>query len=174
MDSDRINQWLTLGANIGVLTGLFLLVFEIRQNTELMRAQISMERTTANRQIFSDWANGGELVPIEVMLFEQVEGFPLAVGWSDLLTPEERRRYEYRMFSRSEELRNDWYQCSVGLVAEEICVRELRVRMRNNLHRFYELNINFARAQASYVAEMQELARELGLPPTNDDGRWNK
>ena len=33
MNSDRINRWLTLGANFGVLIGLALLVFEIQQNT---------------------------------------------------------------------------------------------------------------------------------------------
>jgi hypothetical protein len=33
MESDKVNRWLTLGANIGVIVGLLLLVFEIRQNT---------------------------------------------------------------------------------------------------------------------------------------------
>ena len=40
MDSDRLNRWLTLGANIGVLIGLALLIFEIRQNHDLMQAQV--------------------------------------------------------------------------------------------------------------------------------------
>jgi len=35
MNTDRVNKWLTLGANVGVLAGLILLVAEIRQNTEL-------------------------------------------------------------------------------------------------------------------------------------------
>lgn len=39
MDSDRLSRWLTLGANIGVLIGLLLVVFEIRQNSDLMRLQ---------------------------------------------------------------------------------------------------------------------------------------
>jgi hypothetical protein len=34
MDSDRINRWLTLGANIGVLIGIVFLAVEIRQNRE--------------------------------------------------------------------------------------------------------------------------------------------
>ena len=85
MDADRVNRWLTMVAILGVLIGLFLLVFEIRQNTDLMRAQIAMQRTISTREIYSDWANGGELIPIEVKLFEQLEDFPLAVGWSSLL-----------------------------------------------------------------------------------------
>jgi hypothetical protein len=39
MDADSLNQWLSLGANIGVLAGIFLLIFEIRQNRQAIRAQ---------------------------------------------------------------------------------------------------------------------------------------
>jgi hypothetical protein len=39
VDSERINRWLTLTANIGILIGVALLVFEIRQNSDLMRLQ---------------------------------------------------------------------------------------------------------------------------------------
>ena len=39
MEPDKVNRWLTLGANIGVLIGLALVAFEIRQNSDLMRLQ---------------------------------------------------------------------------------------------------------------------------------------
>ena len=45
MNADNVNKWLTLGANIGVVIGLVLLVVEIGQNTEMMRAQINQSRT---------------------------------------------------------------------------------------------------------------------------------
>ncbi len=93
MDTDKLNRWLTLTANVGVLVGLILLLFEIGQNTDLMRAQIAMDRSVSQTEILSDWANGGEIVPIEVKLFEQVDEFPRAIGWTDLLTAEEKRRY---------------------------------------------------------------------------------
>lgn len=41
MDMDRLNRWITLGANVGILIGLILVVYEIRQNSALVRAQIS-------------------------------------------------------------------------------------------------------------------------------------
>jgi hypothetical protein len=44
VDSDRLNRWLTLGANIGVLVGIAFLAIEIRQNTEMTRAQITQSR----------------------------------------------------------------------------------------------------------------------------------
>ncbi len=45
MNVEKINTWLTLGANVGVAVGLVLLYFEISQNTEMMQAQINQSRT---------------------------------------------------------------------------------------------------------------------------------
>ncbi len=45
MNADNVNRWLTLSANIGVVIGLVLLIVEIGQNTEMMRAQINQSRT---------------------------------------------------------------------------------------------------------------------------------
>jgi len=45
MNTDNVNKWLTLSANIGVVIGLVLLIIEIGQNTEMMRAQINQSRT---------------------------------------------------------------------------------------------------------------------------------
>jgi len=172
MNTDRLNRWLALGANVGVLIGLILLVYEVRQNSDLMRAQISMERTTTNMQILADFANGGDLIPIDVKLQERVEGFPGALGWSEILTAEEKRRYEFWMYVRLTELNNDWFQCAEGLVPPETCRKEVRASMRRSLHRFYELGISFARSESSFIVAMQELAREEGLPEINDDGTW--
>jgi hypothetical protein len=47
MNSDRINQWLRLAANIGVLVGLILLIVELRQNLDTVRAQTRNEISTA-------------------------------------------------------------------------------------------------------------------------------
>ena len=172
MDTDKANRWLTLGANVGVFIGLILLLIELRQNTDQMRAQIAMERTSNSMQYLSSWANGGEVARIEAKLFDQVDGFPFALGWSDILTAEEKRRYEFRVISRSIELKNDWFQCAEGLVNEESCRREVRARMGRNLHRVYELGFGLESSQTSYIEAMQELALELGLPAVNDDGTW--
>ncbi len=172
MDTDKANRWLTLGANVGVVIGLILLLIELRQNTDQMRAQIAMERTSNSMQYLASWANGGEVARIEAKLFDQVDGFPLALGWSDILTTEEKRRYEFRVISRSIELNNDWFQCTVGLVNQEVCQREVLARMRRNLHRFYELGLGFERSQSNYIKAIQKLALEVGLPIVNDDGTW--
>ena len=38
---EKLNKWLTLGANLGVIAGLIFLAFQIRQNTSQMRADAS-------------------------------------------------------------------------------------------------------------------------------------
>ena len=39
METDRLTRWLTLGANLGVLIGLLLLVGEIRQTNSIAKAE---------------------------------------------------------------------------------------------------------------------------------------
>ena len=44
MNSDQVDKWLTPGANIGVLAGIALILIELDQNADLMRAQLVQER----------------------------------------------------------------------------------------------------------------------------------
>ena len=44
METDRVNRWLTLGANVGVIAGLILLAAEIKQSTEVSEMQFYIER----------------------------------------------------------------------------------------------------------------------------------
>lgn len=34
---EKTNRWLTLVANLGVVAGLFILIFEVNQNTSALR-----------------------------------------------------------------------------------------------------------------------------------------
>ena len=74
MDSDRVNRWLTLGANIGVLIGIILLVVELDQNRDMMRSQIRY-------QVFQDEANYNLAVATDRQLVETIyqagQGEPL-------------------------------------------------------------------------------------------------
>ncbi len=79
MNADNVNKWLTLSTNFGVVIGLILLIVEIGQNTEMMRAQINQSRTDtaiSEQQAFfnSDYMpailkkrNGGEQLSEEEM-----------------------------------------------------------------------------------------------------------
>lgn len=42
--TEWLNRWLTLAANIGVVLGLIILIFEVRQNASLSRTEMQVER----------------------------------------------------------------------------------------------------------------------------------
>ena len=63
MDTDNINKWLTLGANIGVLIGLVLLLIELDQNSDLVRAQIHQARSDAHVWMKQESADSEFLLP---------------------------------------------------------------------------------------------------------------
>jgi quercetin dioxygenase-like cupin family protein len=44
---ERTNRWLTLGANLGVLLGLVVLIIEVRQNAALSRISLEAERAAS-------------------------------------------------------------------------------------------------------------------------------
>jgi hypothetical protein len=81
MDSDRLNRWLTLGANLGVLVGIIILAVEIRQNSDLARLQFSDDRRAT-------WQQG------EMVLF----GDSIAEVWEkSVLNPESLSLSETRI-----------------------------------------------------------------------------
>jgi len=41
MNTERLNSWLTLLANVGVLIGLFVVILELRQSTDVAQAQMA-------------------------------------------------------------------------------------------------------------------------------------
>ena len=73
MDSDRLNRWLTLVANIGVLIGLALLVIEIRQSNLLALAEIEQTRSDSLLQWRREWVTDDHIVP---MLLERTSILP--------------------------------------------------------------------------------------------------
>ena len=48
MNTDRLNRWLTLAANLGVLAGLIVLIMEIRQSSAIAEAQFYLDQVEQN------------------------------------------------------------------------------------------------------------------------------
>jgi hypothetical protein len=46
MKTDAINRWLSLAANIGVMLGLVLVAYQIRQDVELTKVQLFSDATS--------------------------------------------------------------------------------------------------------------------------------
>lgn len=102
MKTDRLMRWLTIGANLGVLIGLLLLIAELNQNRDMMRAQIRHElamgivdllQTPASNQQLADvlfrGISGEELTPSELFQFEMRTN-ALFRYWEDV-------HYQYRV-----------------------------------------------------------------------------
>ena len=118
MNPGKLNDWLTLGANIGVMIGLLLLIVEIRQNTEMMRAQINQSRTEA-AQSEQQATYNSDYIPAILAKVDSGQG----------LTDEELRRYRPYLRSFNRNMDNQLWQYNQGLLGENI-PRSLRGAVR--------------------------------------------
>jgi len=107
MKAERINNWLTLVANIGVILGLILVAYELRQNSELMRVQISQARADSAMASNEHSFNSSYIPPILVK-----------VQQGDDLNPEERIRFAdyFRAINRNQD--NALGQYDAGMLGE--------------------------------------------------------
>jgi len=107
LDSDRLNRWLTLGANIGVLIGISLLLVELNQNPTLMRGQTRNDVSSELIGIMSQVANNPELAD----LMYRVEN-------GEQVTPQEMIQYRARQITIIRYFENVFYQYRQGLYDE--------------------------------------------------------
>jgi len=66
MELDRLNRWLTLAANIGVLAGIFILVLEIQQNTAATHSSTVQSITDNSTAGLREYAANSELARIRM------------------------------------------------------------------------------------------------------------
>ena len=118
MKGEKLNSWLSLGATVGVVIGLVLLVMEIRQNTDMMEAQINQSRTEAAMSEQQAFFNS-EFMPAILVKVESGEQ----------LSAEEMLRYQadFRSFNRNVD--NQLWQYNRGFLGNNI-PRSLRGAVR--------------------------------------------
>jgi len=109
MKLDSLNRWLTLSANLGVLVGIILLVVELDQNRDMMRAQTRNEIARATQELLTSWATNPGLADIIVRAnrsedLSPSEYFMVAVRSESMLRHIENLHYQNRqgLFDRSE------------------------------------------------------------------------
>ena len=83
MDSNTVNRWLTLGANVGVMVGLILLIVEIDQNSQLVRIQIEQSRSEAYVAWMRQIVEGEHAAP----LYAKMDKFSSLIGSKPYDTP---------------------------------------------------------------------------------------
>jgi hypothetical protein len=71
MDSDKINRWISLGANIGVIIGLIMLVVEVRHANNLAEASAYRSRGDEIQTSLNSVALSSDLAEILVKVDTQ-------------------------------------------------------------------------------------------------------
>lgn len=107
MKAKRINEWLILGANFGVLVGIGLLLVELNQTSTMMRAQTRTELSQGIVNLLALSANN-----------EQLAGLIRRADDGEELTPDEDLQYMHRNFALFRYLENLHYQYRQGLFDE--------------------------------------------------------
>lgn len=170
MDLTRMSQWLAVATNIVVIAGIGLLVYELNQNTALMRAEMHAIRAEAKteRQMFL--ANGGEIARITPKLF--------GLGYREIrevvesLAPEERDRLYIFLAGYKEAVQNWHYQCQQELLDDELCAAGYPPEARSLLIQTSALGIPLSNLRRSFIEDLRRIAVEEGLPVPNSDGSW--
>ena len=107
MKAKRVNRWLTLGANFGVLIGIILLLVELDQTSTMMRAQTRNQVSQGIVDLLSLSANN-----------EQLASLIRRADSGEELTPNEYLQFQHRTFALFRYLENLHYQYRQGLFDE--------------------------------------------------------
>ena len=170
MNKEELHNWLTLGANVGVLIGLGLLIYEIRQNSELMSAEIHTIRAEGKASRQMDLANNG--VAMTIAARARSLGFPQDPEAVNALSYEERIRLAL-MYTAILEATENWHiQCQRGMLNDATCTITQREQLVFLLPLARGVGVDLVGRSPSFIAEVQGIATEEGLPVPNDDGSW--
>lgn len=154
MDTDKLNRWLTLGANLGVLAGLALLLVELNQNHEMMRAQTRHEIAAGIVDLLLVPASNEQLA--ELMYRAETGGD---------LTPEEHFQFAMRTNALLRYWEDVHYQYRVGLY-DEVEFSKQKEAWRNALHRSEGMRAYWCDKRSlyspQYMAEMDALLPDSG------------
>jgi uncharacterized protein (TIGR02246 family) len=108
MEFDNLNKWLQVSANIGIVLGLVLVGFQLKQNSELARIQLIYEES--NRAI---------KLETEVVGEQAAEVWAKSIQSPEELTLAEIRIMEALLWSFMEQLRGTYRLAELGLLSDE-------------------------------------------------------
>ena len=164
MDSDRLNRWLTLGANLGVLVGIVLLIFELRQNQEMLQTQIVQARVDNRLEVYLQ-AMHSDYWPIINAKRAEADSVE---EWINSLTPVEYQRVRSSVLYELNDLRTQWLQYRSGNMDSSLFETAGRFQSRRMLEKlpyFPDIRIS----SHEFVAYLNKIARESSLPELSDE-----
>ena len=164
MDTDRLNRWLSVGANIGVVIGIAVLILEINQNTEMMRAQMTQARAENlidryRDEIHSDyWA--------EILAKRRVA--KTIDEWVSSLEPVEYERvWTFQLF-QWHYLQAQYSQYQSDYLDEEVWTGSTQADARRFMQTWPYFNFNYEAADLNFRQFMDQVAIENNLPTLQD------
>ncbi|MEP4148258.1 MAG: hypothetical protein ABJL54_13650 [Halioglobus sp.] len=110
MDSGKLNDWLSLGANIGVVIGLFLLIAELNHSSQLAEVEAYQTRIKDIQELNLQLALSASLAGILVKA--EAEG-------ANALSPDEFRRAQSWYASIMRGMQGQYYQYQQGFLERE-------------------------------------------------------
>ena len=161
MDSEKVNRWLTLGANLGVLGGIILILMGLNQNADLMKAQMTQARADnileyyRERQHSDHWPKIAAKRRSAASIEEYVSS----------LTPEEYERARYGLLSQIHDIRTQFVQYKAGYLDERIWETSTKgqiVRLASIWPYFFDSTPDYV--DLEFAGYLNEVAEEAGLP----------
>jgi len=159
VDSDRVNRWLTLGANIGVLIGIILILAELNQNADLMRAQMTQARGDNVVQTHRDLMLSDEWLELRA---RQRKASSVR-EWVESLTPTEYERVWYRILVDYHDLRTQFFQYQAGYLDERIWNSSARSQAIRLMQIIPYFDIQADDASNDFRQFLNSVARDSGL-----------
>jgi hypothetical protein len=160
MNAESINRWLSLSANLGVVIGLVLLLIELDQNSDLVRAQIHQARSDEHVGYRIELANSEYLLPARLKV-EEAGGFANPNAMDDL-TAEEAYRIRELLAARHQDYDNLFYQYQQGYLDEEFYMHRVASSIRYFAPWWKKLDIfeTYGR-RPSFHAEIQRIVENV-------------
>ena len=161
---ERLNSWIALGANVGVLVGLALLVVEINQNNVLVRAQIEQSRSQAlvdwRRQVAMD--DGFSELMVKILALDPQANIQEAL--ESQFTPAERVRVIAYVSSDFFDFETLFGQYQRGLVSEDYWQERAvaAIRQRGALWKKFDPFVSTRRAFREEVDRILEETENNG------------
>ena len=158
MKSARLNRWLTLGANIGVLIGIVLLLIELDQNSDLLKAQVHQARADAHVGHRLNDVESEKWTAIRMKLAEN--GYPRDVTSVEVLTPEELLRLRDHKAARHTDLDNLHYQYQQGYLDEEYYQYRVVCAIRRNAPYWQKFGTFRTNSRPTFRAEIERIMHD--------------
>jgi hypothetical protein len=168
VDWDRVNRWLTLGANLGVLVGIVLILMEMNQTADLWRAQINQSRSDSVLERYADGMHSDYWPRIAAK--RRKAGSP--EKWAETLTDEEFERVRTYVLMEINDVTNQFYQYQQGWLDPSTWQSLTRGQIVRLLPQIPLFVPQLMSTDPAFREVINQIAREEGLPLLPDDGSW--